>query len=384
MTTALASTPPAGHSAPAEGMCLRIDREALRAALKAVTPALGRASDGPTSTGMRIAATPAGAITVTCARRDLTIDHHLDEHGDGIEQPGTIVIAQARPLARILRTVPAGALTLRAGPDVGRGSLVVTAGETTVRLPALPAGQWPDPPGVGAGLGRVVGLDAGQLGLLRRILPLASDNAARPVLAAVHVTSDGMVEATDAYRLGVAQLGQGLDLANDCVVPARPLAAVLRATKRAPMVSMALGERAAVFYAGSTTWTIPLVEAEYPDMTPFRDQPRSHRVEVDAHQLTAALAQARALGTDPTPVRLASERGQLRLTRSHGDTAVTATLPATGDIPPLGFNPRFLADLVAAVAPAGGPVAIEADDDHHPAYARTDGLTVALMPVRVR
>jgi DNA polymerase III sliding clamp (beta) subunit (PCNA family) len=386
MTTTLAPIRPAdGPADVAAGLRLRIDRAALTTALKAVGPAVGRASDPPAATGVRLAATASGAVTVTCSRPELTIDYHLD-HGVEVRHPGTVVVAQARLLTRVVRALPAGPVALQGYPAAGRaGVLVITAGDTTVRLPALPVDRWPDPPntdGQGDHRGQVV-LGADQLDLLRRLLPLADTDRARPALCALHFFAGGLVEATDSYRLGVARLGTGL--AADVVVPAQPLGVMLRATKKARLVGMALDAEVVAFSNGTTTWTIPVdVDARYPDTTRYRDGRPGHRVEVDAHQLADAVARTRTVGGDATTVRLDLESDRLILTRLDiGDGIdLTATVPASGDLPPVAFNPRFLADLVTALAPEGGPVVIEADDDRHPAYARTDQMTVALMPAR--
>lgn len=353
-------------------MRARIERDQLRQALRTVLPAVGARPHPPVLGGVHIDAGEA-ALTFSCTDLDLTI---RTAAAADVGVPGTVV-APARLLAAFVDRAPAGAVALEADGT----ELHVTACDAHATVPALPIDEWPR---IQPADGDPVTLDAQQVDRLRRILPFASTDRARPILTGVLLWGD-RAAATDSYRLAEATF-DGVDMPR-ALVPARALAAALRGA--GGDVDVTVGGNHVTLAHGGASWTSVLLGGEYLAYERLIRDDSPRHLTFDATELADALRLATVVDA---PVARDEPRSPARIHRG-GDKArvwqrtadigeVVDVVGCTGDFDDeVGFNPDYLVELLAAAGTE--QVTIGLVDALKPAQVHVDGLVLVLMPVRL-
>lgn len=305
--------------------------------------------------------------------------------------PGTVagrqskVAVLAKQLGAIVKNVvDQDELTLEVDPM----ELTIRSNGTTLRLPAMPAEDWPAIPVVE---GTELALSPTDVARIRQIAPAASHDDARPILTSI-VLADGFAVATDSYRLAVARIG---------VWPSAPLLLPAAIAADLPVDGVTLtvdraGSRVA-WSNGRDFHLAHLVEGDFPKWEQLiPGKPKAVAV-AEREPLRRAAAQAvktnAAMNQSSHPLRL--ERGDdatlsvVLSSISPPGTLMTAAAPCRKVYKAwqtIAFNAEFLADGLAMLG--GDHVRIETIDPKKPALLRDDAdkdgdLRYLLMPVRV-
>lgn len=344
-------------------MRVRIERDALRAALADVRPAVDGRGLAVLS-GVHIDA--GDTIRLTATNLELTITAEVDGDAD----PGTLVVPH-RVLSAFVDRAPDGAVTIEvADPDV-----IVTAGDSTAALRSLPVTEWPrladveDTPVV---------LSAEHVDLVRRTLHAVSADQKRPLLLGVHLEGQHVI-CTDSYRMAVATIG-GADFPA-VTIPGDAVKAALKGA--GDYVEVTVGEHRARLSHGRTTWTTVLLEGEFPPVLRLLRDESPHTLTVPAERLTEALGRMGVLTGENTTI-IAPEGDKAIVSARVADIGeVTDVVPCTGDATfQIGFNPQFLADLLEAAGT--DDVTLGLVDAMKPAMVHAEGLQLLLMPVKVK
>lgn len=352
-------------------MKARIERDELRRALRTVLPAVGRGSLAVLN-GVHVDATDEG-LRLTATDLQLTITAQVSAE---VSEPG-VLVAPARLLAAFVDKAPAGAI----GLGLDDHDVTVDAGDSTARVRALPADEWPR---IHPADGDPVTLTSTHVDLIRRILPFAGTDDTRPVLTGLFV-SGATAATTDSYRLGEAHL-DGADLPTAVI----PVAAVTAALKGADdEVELTVGGRHATFTHGGSSWTTVLIEGDFPDYGKLLRRTSPHSLTFNAQRLADALGRVGVVGG---PLDTNGNRPPVRIERD-GDKAVVYqnaqdvgriddVVPCDGDFDgAFGLNPQFLADLIAAAD--SEDVTLGLVDSLKPVECIVDDLMLLLMPTRL-
>lgn len=308
-----------------------------------------------------------------------------------VSEPGTMVVP-GRLLAQICRALPARPVTIAPAGD-GRAEL--TCGRSSFTLALMPAGDYPQlpgmPPAAGTADAAAFAVAAGQAAVA------ASADDTLPAMTGVRVEAGEdtlTLTATDRYRLAVRQLEwksarPGLD--EVMLLPARVLADTARAMPSGEL-AIALGEGMAGLECGGRRVTCRLLGGEFPRTGGLLPQGWSAAAELDAEMLAGAVKRVALVAEPATPVRLTFSAGQLKLEAGAGDEAqAEETLEAsfTGmSSLSVAFNAGYLLDgLGAAGADAvrlsftepGKPALLT----EVPVPERAPEFRYVLMPVRL-
>lgn len=340
-----------------------VDRAVFVKALKTVTPALPKHAGLPVLAGVHLAGDD-GQLTLTCTSLDLTITTSVDAEADGA------AIAPAGLLARVVSSM-AGERCAVSADDT---TITIESGDTLAELRPLPVTEWPK---VAHDDGDRYEISADAWARINRIAPMASRDTARPKICTIFL-SGRHASSTDSYRAGMVDLDD-VDLP-DALVPSAEMSVVLHATPGP--VAVRISDRHIAFTADRTTWTSRLVPEDFPDISKFEhDGP--HTLTFQRGDIEQALRRMTLFADE--------DRGGRMVIRRDGDKAqlecVDKELGAIHDVVSCAgdyegevrFNPRFVADLVAANI--GNTITLRLKTERHPAVCRSDGVLQILMPV---
>lgn len=346
-------------------MSIRVERDALKAALATVLPAIDKRGL-PVLSGVRILP-GAERVELCCTSLWQSISTTVDAYCD----TDAAVVVPAQLLSRVVASMPAGAVEL-AEAD---GALQVSSGETVGALRCFDLSAWSQP----VVDGEATTLTFRDVDQLARIVGMASTDEEFPAICGV-LLSGRQAMATDSYRGAITQLDA--DIPGELLVRAETIRTLVK-TASGDVTLTVPGNTVVSFGAGPVRWTTTLIEQEYPAaaMTGFADAaPSPHHWSFDVDALTEAIHRTDAISSDE-PLQVAVEGGKARLSRSAPDVGeVYDVIPVESNLDEtLAFNPAFLADTVTAAR--AEQITIEVTDRLKPVKVRSDGFFQLLMPI---
>lgn len=350
-------------------MRARVERDALRKAVKTVMPAVYRGPTGvPTLSCVRLEATK-DRLSVTATNLELTI---TTEVAASVDDKG-IAIVPAALFAAVLGKAPAGAVAI----EETEGQLYVVAGDSEVNLRLQRTDEWPRTPT--ADEEPTAALTAEHVDLIRRCLPAVSTDKARPTITNL-ICNGGEVLCTDSHRMHIATL-DGVELPEALI----PVDAVAAACAAGEPLSVAIGAHHAHLVGAEATWTTVLVAEPMLPYDRLIRRTSPHFLTFGADRMADALALVAAVGAVEVGTRavLTLDGDKVTVSRAVQDVGEASdVVPCDGDFErPIAFSPRFLADAITAVG--SDTITLELEDPLKPAIIRDGPMLVVLMPVRV-
>ena len=269
---------------------------------------------------------------------------------------------------------------------VAAGMLTITAGETqfVMRIHEdVPAIVVP----------KLTGSAVFDLPAFQRVVdiagPCASTDEARPILTGINFDADGTAVATDAYRMAVVRDAPA-GLAG-VIVPAGAAKVAAALFADAEAVTFGIDEGRLTIRSAATTFTVRLIEGEFPQWRSLLRTDDKYHVTVSRTQLLDAVTKVGLCSKDgQTPVSVTTNKGVMHLQVAPPDAAtadadVTLT-NGTRTVPGHGFNPKYMAQMLKAVAGSTN-VRLGYVDSLKPISVRdADGDSqwqLILMPVRI-
>jgi len=296
-------------------------------------------------------------------------------------EPGKAVIP-GRLLAEVVRKMPVGVVTI----GVSDGEVEILGKGPRFTLRTLNLDDFPsldDKPVDG------VEVDGDELSAaLAQVVVASSSDAARPILTGVLFESsdEGLrLVATDSYRLAVRDL-PGMGIAGQGLVPARGLRELAR-TIGATKVTAGLADREAVFSSDRGSLRIRLIEGAFPKYRSLLPDTYPTQVIMEKEAVLEALGRVSLVAEDHIPVRLKIGDGGVEVNVTRQDVGaevehLQGEFSGTDEIL-IAFNPRYLADGVAAIA--GDKIRMRLIDGLKPSVLDNGegGFLYLLMPVRI-
>lgn len=284
-----------------------------------------------------------GQAMFTSTDMNLTIETTIEVDA---ETTGKVHVP-ARLAAEVAKALPAGRVTIEETDD-GK-SITLTAGAANFSLRTLDAAEFPVfSPVEGATLSLH---SEALLSALRRVLPAASTDDARPILNGILFAShfDGGLRlvATDSYRLAIADLPGEPAPPAACLVPALMVSEAVRHFDKADDVTITLGEREVMFDLGTVRVRSNLIEGEYPPYERLIQEVQSSAV-VNRQETIEVLSRVNVVASQgtATPVRVEPADDEFILTANVADVGVgvetTKVTDYEGQVPAVAFNPAYL------------------------------------------
>lgn len=199
--------------------------------------------------------------------------------------------------------------------------------------------------------------------------------------------------ATDGNRLSWSQVPYSGELAigRKMLLPRKALAEMARLLEGLEAdtnVELAFGERAALFKVPFAQLHMRLLEADFPNYREVLPSTWKRRVVVDRNRFTDALRRVSVFAADSThSVRFSFGAEGIRMAARKldaGDSAEDLPAELTGEPIAMGFNARFVQDVLAALPE--GFLTIELGDMLSPCIIRSQhdaDATFVVMPVRL-
>jgi DNA polymerase III sliding clamp (beta) subunit (PCNA family) len=236
--------------------------------------------------------------------------------------------------------------------------------------------QRPEPEGV------TIDLDEDQWAAVRRLIPFASVDEAKPIYTGVWFGPEG-VAASDDHQVGLLLI----PFDNAAIVPAETLAAIREDGK----VSVVVGDRSVkLTHSGGLSVTSSSIAGEPPKVTPFLE-PGGTTITVGTAALTAALERcsltARSIFGQGYKLAITPHKRGIEV-RSQGDPAkpegsTTEVVDAvtSGFDFELGINSAGLAAVMALVGE--DPAVLHLGGPMKPIVCRSESVIGGTMPMRV-
>lgn len=348
-----------------------IDRRELVAAIKTVMPAIPKTASNPTYHNIRI--TP---DKVTATNIDTTITVDLDT--------GLDVLVPGQTAHKILSALKAH--TLKA--DVDNYFLVLDYDGGTVRIPTVDQSTWLQPRDMDTG--DTIDFDETLIAAVETVMHATDPDPDSNQLwrNAIHLT-DGLVEATDTFRIAQHQVDLNVDLIIPCDL-------LRHAIKHSPTgFTLTHNDTNIAVHSDGITWVYRSLSSQtFPLVQRIIDQnvDTAWKVTFDTAAVVDVLTRMRALNTGDKPaavhlsVDLSTDNDQLVLKRTApmiGEMAehVDADFHSWSDDMTIGFIPDRLIDMLEA---SGAKQAtLEGNSPQRAAIMRHDKWLSVLMPVRI-
>lgn len=264
------------------------------------------------------------------------------------------------------------------GLELDGQRLIVTCGRSKVKLPTLPAEQfpnWADEASVASF--KLSGSDFKQA--LLRVRFAASNDESRWYLQGVHFDAhDGSLHfvATDGHRLAVSGMKMP-DGAQDCppvIVPSEAIDAALKVFDGAAEILLTVNAKAIGFAADGLRLSSRLIEGTYPDYTRIIPERGNPSLTIKRADFVDCLDRANVLtGDGAFSAITARPDGDTLFLESRNQMGGEANeeLPATIDerFRPFGFNPRYAAAFLATLSVSTLTIEQSAPNEPHLIYS---------------
>ena len=215
---------------------------------------------------------------------------------------------------------------------------------------------------------------------LAAVLPAAATDAAKQVLTGVHLFAAGggnlRIAATDGHRLSIVNIDSTALFS--AIVPARCLALI----KQPAAIAFDNGHVSLTFEDGTTIISRTL-DGTYPNVEQLIPDAYSYSITINRVQLLNALQRVAVIGT--SVIKLDAQSKTLTLSAELDANSGIESLPITGSLPLLAFNPAYLADGLRAFAT--DTITINANSSTTPVVLTNpadSSQTYLIMPVQVR
>lgn len=366
-----------------------IHRDELLYALARVQGIVEKRSTSPILSAVLLQAQPEG-LRLTATDKSMTL---IADHPATVRTAGEVAVDAAN-LFQIAKVLAGDIVTIGLG-DAQR--MEIRAGSSFYKLTTYAAADFPVTPSLDAT--RALRIDAAALrSLIDRTHFAIAPEDNRYGLNGAHVedtsTTDGSVVrfvSTDGSRLCWAQAPYRGELAigRKMLLPRKGLGEVRKLLEGVDgEVEIAFGERAALVRWPGVMAHVRLLEAEFPDYRQVLPTTFKRRAVFERDLLREALRRVSIFATDSSnSVRFAFTADGLVLTARKldaGDAREEVAADYNGDPISMGFNARFVADVLSVIS--GARVSFELGDQVSPCIIRdTDdpNALFVVMPVRL-
>jgi DNA polymerase-3 subunit beta len=238
-------------------------------------------------------------------------------------------------------------------------------------LSVADADDFPSLPVVDAANGIAIDL----VGPLAAVMPAASTDASKQLLQGIHLAT-GRVEATDGHRLAICAIDSDAEL--DVVLPVR----CLQQVRQPATIAIDKGQ-VGIVLANGTQITSRTLDGTYPNVRQLIPDTYSHSITINRVQLLNALQRVAVIGT--SVIKLDVQLKSLTLSAELDANSGIESLPITGSLPMLAFNPAYLIDGLQAFG--SDTITINANSSTAPVVLTNpadSSQTYLVMPVQVR
>lgn len=274
-----------------------------------------------------------------------------------VEEGGRVVIP-ARIFNDVVRSLPAGELSIEFNQAAGRVKL--TSGENEYTMRVYAAEDFPQLPQFDEESSFTMPGET-LVETVEKVSRSYSRDETRPVLTGILVSFEETrvrMVTTDSYRLSIkeSELASTFDGTREAIVPARALQEVGRifSGSEEEKIEVVLSENQALFRIGDVLFGTRLIDGNFPEYKRLLPESFEREISVNRDELMETLHRVNLFAqrqTPPVPVSLEFSDGAVEVIVRNGEVGEAhEKLAATseGDFS-ISFNPGYLLDGVSAV-----------------------------------
>ena len=375
-------------------MELKIGSQDLARALGRSQGIVERKSTMPILSHVLLEARKGNELQLSATDLDLSV---TSTHACEVSKEGAVAVS-AKHLYEIVRALPEQTVTLK---RAGNNYLEVKSGPSEFRIVGLPAEDFPALPH----FEKLHFVDIDPKSLLdqiERTFFAASNDETRYNLNGVFFEPQGAVlrlVATDGHRLTVSErpLAGDFGLKKGVILPKKGLQELRKLLTEAaesgeqkPASELGFAENSAVFKRPGVMLVMRLIEGLFPDYKQVIPKQGEKIVKLGRQRFLETLRRVSLLSSDKShAVKLELSAGLLRVLSQNpdlGDAREDVPVEYAGDPLKIGFNSRYLTDVVAALK--ADDVQLELADDLSPGVLKgagepDAGYTAVVMPMRI-
>lgn len=274
-----------------------------------------------------------------------------------VEEGGRVVIP-ARIFNDVVRSLPAGELSIEFNQAAGRVKL--TSGENEYTMRVYAAEDFPQLPQFDEESSFTMPGET-LVETVEKVSRSYSRDETRPVLTGILVSFEETrvrMVTTDSYRLSIkeSELASAFDGTREAIVPARALQEVGRifSGSEEEKIEVVLSENQALFRIGDVLLGTRLIDGNFPEYKRLLPESFEREISVNRDELMETLHRVNLFAqrqTPPVPVSLEFSDGAVEVIVRNGEVGEAhEKLAATseGDFS-ISFNPGYLLDGVSTV-----------------------------------
>jgi DNA polymerase-3 subunit beta len=334
-----------------------------------------------------------GKLHVSATDLDVSVSA---EHDCEVLREGAVAVS-ARTLFDIVKSLPEATATLKKAQN---NYLELSSGTAEFRIVGLPAEDFPALPRFDkVKFAAVAPQDL--LSMIELTQFAVSTDETRYNLNGVYFEQQGgelRMVATDGHRLSLARRAMAADfgLKKGIILPKKGLGELKKLLQEAlesgeekPEVKLGFVENSAVVARPRVTLVMRLIEGVFPDYKQVIPKQGEKSVKLGRLRFLETLRRISLLSSDKAhAVKLELGPGVLRVLSQNpdlGEAREEVPVEYQGEPLRIGFNARYLTDVLQALGDKGD-VVLELADDLSPGVLKPegdDGYTAVIMPMRI-
>ncbi len=306
-----------------------------------------------------------------------------------VEEEGSLAIP-ARKLYEIVKELPGGQIEVE---EIGNHWVEIRSTSANFKIAGLPSEDFPIVPELDSA--NLFSVESFLIeDMISKTIFAVSPDELRRNLAGIYFeqSSDKSLRlvATDGHRLSLVEkkVDGGVKFDKGFVVPKKGVAELRKVLRLSETVKIGVGENFFMAEGENIVLIARLIDADFPDYKQVTPEVTKVTIKIAKEELLSALKRVSILSSEKTrSVKLNIEKGTITLVSvspEFGEAKETISLDYSGEPAELGFNARYLMDVLEAITEEN--VEIGLIDELSPAVIKPDGDEVyvsVIMPMRV-
>lgn len=306
-----------------------------------------------------------------------------------VEKEGSLAIP-ARKLFEIVKELPDGEIEVE---EIGNHWVEIRSSSANFKIAGLPSEDFPIVPELHSE--NLFSVESFLIeDMISKTIFAVSPDELRRNLAGIYFEESGeknlRLVSTDGHRLSLVEkkIDGGVKFDKGFVVPKKGVAELRKVLRLSDTVRIGVGDNFFMAEGENIVLIARLIDADFPDYKQVTPEVTKVTISIGRDELLSALKRVSILSSEKTrSVKLNIEKGAMTLisvSPEFGEAKESITLDYDGEPVELGFNARYLMDVLEAITQE--KVQIGLIDELSPAVIRPDDDEIymsVIMPMRV-
>lgn len=337
-------------------MKLTIVRDEFLKGLSIASRAVAAKSAIPVLNNLKLDLNESG-LFITGSNNDLTIQTMLPYSRDGKEiirnyKEGATLI-NAKIITEIARRIDSPEITI----DVVDSTIaIISDNRSEFKLNCIRAEEYPEVDLRNSG-SVLTFMNADFAMLINQTAFAASQKEQRPILTAINLEAGGgklVATATDSARMARKTIAIDSNVSFITNIPAKMMVEVVHLSEGCDKINLAVSDKKALFYFGTTTIATRLLSGEYPNTKNIVPKILNYTLQVNANDMIRAIERASLLSIErENVVNLSMSRNNVEISSKSSQIGSASekisVFKFEGNNLEVGFNNEFVLSAIRAL-----------------------------------